>query len=427
MISSADSTVTTSYTYDANGNTLTISTPAYGDTEALTKAYSYNRFNQQISVLTNDIPTAQYTYNAQGVRTSKTVGTEQAGFLLDGGNVVAEQTGTETVSYLRGVNLISKTADTTEYYLFNAHGDVVNLTSTTGATTKTYDYDAFGNERDPDEADENPFRYCGEYWDTKTGTYYLRARYYDPAIGRFTQQDNVLYVYREQPNGASVIDPLSLNLYTYCANNPILFHDPSGNFWETVFDIISLGWSAWDMIQDPSWKNAGYLAWDIAALCVPFLPGSYIDDLSDGTRWLIKYSDDAQKAATKTAKVIKLVAKYDDSIDALEFAKSGNYLVGSYREMKKYTAGYKGVIQAHHLLEQRLCLALGLDINDMISVVLTKEQHQLFTNLWSDAIARGTNYTIYKNWDDLRDIAKEVYRDYPELFALLDQYMNSLK
>ena len=52
--------------------------------------------------------------------------------------------------------------------------------------TKTYDYDAFGNEAEPSSTDTNPFRYCGEYFDTETGTYYLRARYYDPAVGRFT-------------------------------------------------------------------------------------------------------------------------------------------------------------------------------------------------------------------------------------------------
>ena len=57
----------------------------------------------------------------------------------------------------------------------------------------------------PNEEDENPFRYAGQYYDTETGTYYLRARYYAPSIGRFTQQDNWDYA---DPN-----DPLSLNLY----------------------------------------------------------------------------------------------------------------------------------------------------------------------------------------------------------------------
>ena len=107
--------------------------------------------------------TTAYTYNAQGVRTAKTTAGNRRDFLLDGG--------------------------TTEYYLYNAHGDVVQRTDSSGAVTKVYTYDAFGVEKDPDSADPNPFRYCGEYFDRETGAYYLRARYYSPETGRFTQED----------------------------------------------------------------------------------------------------------------------------------------------------------------------------------------------------------------------------------------------
>jgi len=57
------------------------------------------------------------------------------------------------------------------------------------------------------------WRYCGEYWDVETETIYLRARYYNPRIGRFTQSDPA-------QDG--------LNWYTYCVNNPIRYWDPSG-------------------------------------------------------------------------------------------------------------------------------------------------------------------------------------------------------
>ncbi|WP_442945430.1 RHS repeat-associated core domain-containing protein [Oceanirhabdus sp. W0125-5] len=72
-----------------------------------------------------------------------------------------------------------------------------------------------------DSNDTNPFRYGGEYFDSETGLYYLRARYYDPKIGRFTTEDSYW---------GKDADPLSLNLYTYCHNNPIIYVDPSGNF-----------------------------------------------------------------------------------------------------------------------------------------------------------------------------------------------------
>ena len=137
---------------------------------------------------------------------------------------------------------------------------MVNLTDTSGYIEHTYRYDAFGNEREPESSDNNPFRYCGEYYDGETGSYYLRARYYDPVIGRFTQQDS----YR-----GDTTDPLSLNYYVYCASNPLAYHDPSGNYWETAFDFASFGLSLKDFLNDPSLFNAGFLLWDAVALATP--------------------------------------------------------------------------------------------------------------------------------------------------------------
>ena len=141
-------------------------------------------------------------------------------------------TGSITGKYIRGINLIysQNNAGTKKFYLFNGHGDVVQLTGSDGNVTKSYDYDAYGNEKNPDAADANPFRYCGEYFDKETGTYYLRARYYAPGIGRFISEDS----YWGKDN-----DPLSLNLYTYCENEPINRIDPSGHDWlDKVIDSI---------------------------------------------------------------------------------------------------------------------------------------------------------------------------------------------
>ena len=137
--------------------------------------------------------------------------------------------------YVRGTNLLAKFSKQSgnvktdyQYYTQNAHGDIVNLTDSTGAITKSYKYDAFGVEQNVDDADDNAFRYCGEYFDAETGTIYLRARYYDPAIGRFISRDSVT---------GEKTDPLSLNLYTYCHNRPIIGSDPSGHVL-LVDDII---------------------------------------------------------------------------------------------------------------------------------------------------------------------------------------------
>ena len=295
----------TDYTYDANGNTLS---KVCG---LSTTTYTYNGLDQQLTATVNGATTS-YAYNAQGIRTAKETGTTRTDYLLDGGNVIGEvENGTISAQYLRGFNLISREAETTEYYLFNAHGDVVNLTDSAGTVTKSYDYDAFGNEIAPDSADENPFRYCGEYWDVETATYYLRARYYAPSIGRFTQADSVRYSMRTLPGGAKVADPLSLNLYTYCANNPVLFFDPSGNAWDIIFDIFSAVWSLNDFIKDPTWLNFGYLAWDVGGALIPLVPGSYA---AKGAKAISKLDD--------VSDIARLFGKTDDAVDAAKVGKS---------------------------------------------------------------------------------------------------------
>jgi len=135
--------------------------------------------------------------------------------------------------YVRGTNLLAKFSKQSgnvktdyQYYTQNAHGDVVNLTDADGAITKSYTYDAFGVEQNIDDADTNAFRYCGEYYDSESGTIYLRARYYDPSTGRFISRDS--YAGKNS-------DPLSLNLYTYCHNNPIFYADPKGHSAWTKF------------------------------------------------------------------------------------------------------------------------------------------------------------------------------------------------
>ncbi len=107
-----------------------------------------------------------------------------------------------------------------QYYVSDPHGNVVQLTNESGAVTKTYEYDSFGNEVNPDRKDENPFHYCGEYYDKETEEVYLRARYYQPSVGRFLTSDSYTGVADE---------PLSLHLYTYCENDGINMIDPSGH------------------------------------------------------------------------------------------------------------------------------------------------------------------------------------------------------
>ncbi|WP_195282371.1 RHS repeat-associated core domain-containing protein [Harryflintia acetispora] len=203
----------------------------------------YNGLNQLTS-LYQDGEVTRYRYRPDGLRLckEKADGTE-TGHIWDGSEMVAEYqaNGNIIARYLRGINLIARELDgQQEYYLHNAHGDVVQRTDRYGTPLKSYDYDAFGNEEKPEELDHNPWRYCGEYLDLEVQNYYLRARSYEPRTGRFTQQDSVAYTTAKLPNGTEAVDPLSLNLYTYCGNNPVMFTDPSGNF-AIVDDLAYLG------------------------------------------------------------------------------------------------------------------------------------------------------------------------------------------
>ena len=142
--------------------------------------------------------------------------------IWDSGNIIADIGTTETVYYIRVLTLIyAKKGEIKTYYRFNGHGDVIALANSSGAIIKRYKYDSFGVEENPGIFDTNVFRYCGEYYDIETKTIYLRARYYDAETGRFTQQDGWEY--------AEAGDVLSLNLYTYCGNDPVSYVDPSGH------------------------------------------------------------------------------------------------------------------------------------------------------------------------------------------------------
>jgi RHS repeat-associated protein len=88
------------------------------------------------------------------------------------------------------------------------------VTGAGGEIESFYEYDAFGAIRRKSEEIKNRILYTGQQYDQETGQYYLRARFYNPVVGRFLQED----VYRGD----------GLNLYAYCGNNPVNYYDPSG-------------------------------------------------------------------------------------------------------------------------------------------------------------------------------------------------------
>ena len=184
----------------------------------------YNALNQLTETLTKNYKVS-FTYDAEGLRTGKTVNGEKTIYVWDGEQVVMELSkgGAVQKRYIRGNDLVyADKGENTEktYYVTDMHGNVVQLLDESGNVTKTYEYDSFGNEVKPEKKDENPYRYCGEYYDKETEEVYLRARYYEPSVGRFITRDT----YTGESN-----EPLSLHLYTYCENDGVNMVDPSGH------------------------------------------------------------------------------------------------------------------------------------------------------------------------------------------------------
>jgi RHS repeat-associated protein len=208
--------------YDNNGNV----------TVAGGKAFGYDFQNRLISV-TNLANNSQISlaYDALGNRVSKTVAGVNTQYLMDEQNptglpqVVEEVvSGSVQRTYAYGYILLDQIqsingAMTASFYGYDGGGNVRFLTDAAGAVTDTYDYDAFGNLLNVTGATPNNYLYRGEQFDPDLGLYYLRARYYNPATGRFLTRD---------PEAGNRIDPGTLHRYIYATADPINQIDPTG-------------------------------------------------------------------------------------------------------------------------------------------------------------------------------------------------------
>ena len=199
---------TTTFTYDKAGN-LTADDRT---------RYTYDLFNRTEMVETFDGHVQINHYDAEGLRS----GIEEDGtlvqFIFRGQEVVTELENEKGMTrYIRGYDLIASDADSARTYYHYASDELGSITHVVAGEDilNRYEYDAWGNLTFCEETVENRFKFNGQQYDPISQQYYLRARYYNPVIGRFTQEDT----YRGD----------GLNLYAYCRNNPVYYADPSGH------------------------------------------------------------------------------------------------------------------------------------------------------------------------------------------------------
>ena len=205
---------------------------------------SYREFMEDDGIFYGS--TYTYQYNADGIRTSKTVNGIEHKYYLNGSQILAETWKQGNVEHLlifvydeNGSPIALKyrtnayAENTFDFFFYekNLQGDIIGIFNTNGRRVGWYIYDAWGTcstyvASSTSTLEQNivrsynPYRYRGYYYDTETQLYYLQSRYYNPTWGRFLNADGYI------STGTGI---LGYNMFAYCNNNPIMNVDPDGN------------------------------------------------------------------------------------------------------------------------------------------------------------------------------------------------------
>ena len=220
--------------YDAIGNPLSDGT------------WTYTWQNgRQLQKMQKAGVTAEFVYNADGLRVQKMVNGVATKYTLHGKNIVHMTSGADELHFFYDAQnrpAVVVYNGVLYAYVKSLQGDVIALLDGTGNVVVSYVYDAWGAPigKSGSMAETlgtvQPFRYRGYVFDEETGLYYLRSRYYNPGWGRFVNAD-------------ALIDQ---NLYSYCKNSPMQFHDPSGYREELDDPFMEVFDSMTDKVEKPT-------------------------------------------------------------------------------------------------------------------------------------------------------------------------------
>ena len=204
------------YTYDGNGNTRS-KTDSTGTTY-----YTWDYENRLTSLtLPGTGGTVDFTYDPFGRRIRKAFGTATTVYAYDGDNAVEELGGGGNLlaRYTQGAGIDEPLALTGAggafFYEADGLGSVTSVTDSTGNVAASYVYDSFGKLTASTGTITNPFQYTAREFDSESGLYNYRARYYDPTVGHFLREDPARFW-------------AGVNFYRYVDNDPIDEFDPFG-------------------------------------------------------------------------------------------------------------------------------------------------------------------------------------------------------
>ena len=299
-------TATINYGYtDANWrdkltsyNGQTITSDAIGNPLTYRDGLSFTWKNgRQLATASVSGKSMTYKYNADGIRTQKTVNGVATNYYLNGGNILTQISGSNRMDFfydekgsLIGFNLNGAKY----YYIRNGQNDIIGILDSAGTQVVSYVYDSWGKLISTTGTSaatvgvQNPFRYRGYYYDTETGLYYLNSRYYDPCTGRFLNADAAI---------GTNSDLSSYNLFTYCGNNPVNRIDPSGTSW---FGDIWNSVSNWAV---NTWNSISNWLSSTASEIGSWFNSSVLGGISGST--LSQSGDDVVKESTSNIKTTR--------------------------------------------------------------------------------------------------------------------------
>ena len=287
---SGENGTTWKYTYDLGGNILKKERFAYADTttplETVTYTYGDANWRDKLTAVNgNAIPydaignplndgtwtytwqngrqlqkmqkagvTAEFVYNADGLRVQKTVNGVATKYTLHGKNIVHITSGTDELHFFYDAQnrpAVVVYNGTAYAYVKSLQGDIVAILDENGNTVVSYGYDAWGaplwctGELAETLGKVQPFRYRGYVYDEETGLYYLRSRFYNSSLCRFIDMDCLIH---------------SGNTFAYCCNSPASMHDVCGTTGDYAYDrdkVIEYGRQYYNK-QDPYYPQRSY-------------------------------------------------------------------------------------------------------------------------------------------------------------------------